>query len=131
MTIIQTFVLFAALSLVITGCSELDKTHAQTSDTVNQQAVTFKTDQWLGTWYGVEGTLLQIAGGEGKYKLTIETLDGPRVLQGIASGDQIQFERDGVKESIHASNGEETGMKWLSDKTNCLTVVIGEGYCRD
>lgn len=30
MTIIQTFVLFAALTLVITGCPERDKTHTQT-----------------------------------------------------------------------------------------------------
>ena len=28
-------------------------------------------------------------------------------------------------------NGVETGMKWLSDKSNCLTVRSGESYCRN
>ena len=26
---------------------------------------------------------------------------------------------------------EITGMKWLAGKTDCLTVRLGEGYCRD
>jgi len=89
------------------------------------------TDKWLGQWNGPEGTLLRITGGMGKYEITIQNLDGPRNFQGSAVGDQIQFERDGVKESIRATNGAETGMKWLSDKSNCLTVRRGEGYCRD
>jgi hypothetical protein len=89
------------------------------------------TDKWLGQWNGPEGTLLRLAGGKGKYEITIQNLDGPRNFQGSAVGDQIQFERDGVKESIRATNGAETGMKWLSDKSNCLTVRHGEGYCRD
>ncbi len=29
------------------------------------------------------------------------------------------------------TNGAETGMKWLSEKANCLTISPGEGYCRD
>jgi hypothetical protein len=53
-------------------------------------------------------------------------LDGPRKFQGSAVDDQIQFERNGVKESIRATNGAGTGMKWLSDKSNCLTVRAGD-----
>jgi hypothetical protein len=34
-------------------------------------------------------------------------------------------------ESIHAGNGEDTGMKWLLDKKNCLIIKYGEGFCRD
>jgi hypothetical protein len=34
-------------------------------------------------------------------------------------------------ESIRATDGPATGMKWLSDKSNCLTIRSGEGYCRD
>lgn len=63
--------------------------------------------------------------------MTISNLDGPRTFQGAAEGSQIVFERDGVKEAIHATNGADTGMKWLNDKANCLTVRVGEGYCRD
>jgi hypothetical protein len=89
------------------------------------------TDRWLGQWNGPEGTFIRIAGGHGKYEITIQNLDGPRTFQGSAAGKQIQFERDGMKESIRATNGAGTGMKWLADKSDCLTVHAGEGYCRD
>ena len=89
------------------------------------------TDQWLGQWNGPEGTFLRLEANDGKYKVTIQNLDGPRRFEGISSGNTIRFERDGIQESIHASNGAETGMKWLSEKSNCLTVRTGEGYCRD
>jgi hypothetical protein len=29
------------------------------------------------------------------------------------------------------ASGAETGMKWLRDKLNCLTIRPDEGYCRD
>ena len=89
------------------------------------------TDQWLGQWTGPEGTFLRLEGGQGKYQITIQDLDGPRTYQGAAAGPQIQFDRNGEKESIRATNGVETGMKWLRDKSNCLTIRPGEGYCRD
>src|SRR6187455_593876 len=88
-------------------------------------------DRWLGQWNGPEGTFLRVAGGSGKYEITIQNLDGPLQFQGRMVDDQIQFERNGVKESIRPTNGAGTGMKWLSDKSNCLTVRPGEGYCRD
>jgi hypothetical protein len=89
------------------------------------------TDAWIGQWTGVEGTFLRIDGGNGEYRITIRNLDGPREFAGRAEGNTIRFERDGVRESLHASNGVETGMKWLTEKTDCLTVRAGEGYCRD
>jgi hypothetical protein len=79
---------------------------------------------------GVEGTSLRLAGGEGSYQVTIRNLDGPRSFQGRAVGDGIAFERDGSKEVIRATNGVGTGMKWLAEKTNCLAVRLGEGWCR-
>ncbi len=89
------------------------------------------TDKWLGQWNGPEGTFLKLEGGKGKYQVTIQNLDGPRTFSGRAADDEIQFERDGVKETIRATNGVETGMKWLAGKTDCLTIKTGEGYCRD
>ncbi len=88
-------------------------------------------EQWRGRWTGPEGTFLQLEGGGGKYEVTIQNLDGPRTFQATAVGERLEFERDGVRESVRASNGAETGMKWLSEKRDCLTVKAGEGYCRD
>ena len=52
--------------------------------------------------------------------------DSPSQLLGI----QRIVEKLG-HETITATDGEATGMKWLLDKQNCLTVRSGEGYCRD
>ena len=89
------------------------------------------TDRWLGQWNGPEGTFLRLDGGKGRYEITIQNLDGPRTYHGSAAGAQVQFERDGTKEIIRATSGAETGMKWLTDKSDCLTIRPGEGYCRD
>lgn len=90
------------------------------------------SDQWIGQWNGPEGTYLSITGEQGHYDVTIRNLDGARTFAGTAAGgDRIEFERDGQTEVLRASNGEQTGMKWLSTKKDCLTVRAGEGYCRD
>ena len=89
------------------------------------------TDKWLGQWNGPEGTFLRLAGGNGNYAIVIQNLDGPQNFQGSAVDGQIQFERNGVKESIRVTNGADTGMKWLAEKSDCLTIRLGEGYCRD
>src|SRR5690606_2166804 len=89
------------------------------------------TEQWLGRWNGPKGTYLEISGTPADYRLTIADLDGPRRFVGRAQGAKIVFVRDGVVETLSASDGEATGMKWLADKPDCLTVRRGEGYCRD
>lgn len=89
------------------------------------------TDDWVGRWNGPEGTYLQIDGGNGSYEVTVKDLDRARSFKGLAVGNRIEFERDGTKESLRATNGKDTGMKWLDGKANCLTVKPGEGYCRD
>lgn len=83
------------------------------------------TQQWLGRWNGPEGTYLDISGTPADYRLTIANLDGPRRFVGRAQGAKIVFVRDGVVERISATDGEATGMKWLLDKQNCLTVRSG------
>ena len=118
----------ALLTILLPGCSDRQAAPAS-PDSVNVPATT--TDRWLGQWNGPEGTFLRIDGGQGKYQVTIQNLDGPRTFQGSAADGQIQFERNGLKESISATSGAQTGMKWLADKPNCLTVRAGEGYCRD
>jgi hypothetical protein len=89
------------------------------------------TDTWLGKWTGPEGTYIDIAGSDGVYTITIADLDGPKEYQGISKENQIIFERNGVSESLQTSDGAGTGMKWLMDKSNCLRVRSGEGWCRE
>jgi len=89
------------------------------------------TDNWIGRWTGPEGTYLEIAGTRGVYQVTIKDLDAARSFAASARTGGIAFTRDGVQQIIRATNGDETGMKWLAGKKDCLTVKPGEGYCRD
>lgn len=86
---------------------------------------------WLGRWNGPEGTFLELAREGQGLRVTIQNLDGPKTYAGAVATDHIEFERDGQVESIRATTGRETGMKWLVDKSQCLTVRTGEGFCRD
>ncbi|MCE3253578.1 MAG: hypothetical protein K0Q67_2598 [Cellvibrio sp.] len=121
--------------LLLTACD--DKKSASTSGTVSSvnkaslPATSSIADTWLGKWNGPEGTFIEIAGGDGKYTINIADLDGPKQYQGTGTGNQITFERNGVTETIQASNGADTGMKWLAEKSDCLRVRLGEGWCRD
>lgn len=87
---------------------------------------------WVGRWPGPEGTYLAIsAEGEG-YRIELADLDAPKVYTGKLEGDAIVFERDGKTESIRATNGTGTGMKYYGDdRTDCLVITEGsEGFCR-
>jgi hypothetical protein len=112
---------FALALALLAGCS----------DPGSSPPASNVTDGWLGRWNGPEGTFLLLEGGNGSYEVTIQNLDGPRVFPAVGEGEQVRFERDGATEFIRATDGAATGMKWLSDKSNCLTVRSGEGYCRD
>ena len=103
------------------------KDSAQTSSASSSIA----TDQWTGKWTGPEGTFLKISGQDGNYDLVIQNLDGPANFKGNSTGSEIQFLRNGKPESIQATNGEGTGMKWLMGKSHCLKIGKSEGYCKD
>ena len=128
----QSLIACVTLALLVTGC-ETQKLGFAPDIAASSSGTTSATvtDKWQGKWRGPEGTFLQFVGSNGKYEVTIQNLDGPRTFRGNAAGDHIKFERDGVKESLSATNGAETGMKWLSEKSSCLTVRAGEGYCKD
>jgi hypothetical protein len=88
-------------------------------------------DQWIGRWNGPEGTYLSVAKhGEG-YALEIADLDGPKTYEARSAGDHLEFERNGKIESLRATDGKQTGMKWLQEKQHCLTISVGDGFCRD
>jgi len=88
-------------------------------------------DAWLGQWHGPEGTFLSISKLGAGYGVTIQSLDGPSKYVGRAVQNHIEFVRNGKTESIRATDGQATGMKWLADKKTCLTINVGEGFCRD
>ena len=116
----------SAFALVAVGCVASDE-----PDAGDAPAATATADGWLGRWNGPEGTFLLLERSGDQYRVTVQNLDGPRTFEAIAVAGGLQFERDGVVESPYATNGADTGMKWLADKSDCLTVRPGEGYCRD
>ena len=77
-----------------------------------------------------DGTYLDIVQDGGGYKVTISNLDGPVTYPAAPAAGGLTFERTGVRETLHPTDGAGTGMKWLADKTRCLTVKPGEGFCR-
>jgi hypothetical protein len=92
------------------------------------------TDDWIGEWRGVEGTMLTIARGDvpGRYRLTMQyTLDDRGSFDGLATEQGIAFARPDGDHVLRSSDGDATGLKWLAGKRDCLTVKQGEGYCRD
>jgi len=119
-----------ALALSLAACGDRD-TAATAAPAPAAPPPAPAIDQWIGQWNGPEGTFVRITGGGGHYDVTIQNLDGPRTFVGTAVGDTIEFERDGKREALEASNGVGTGMKWLADRKDCLRVRVGEGYCRD
>lgn len=90
-------------------------------------------DAHLGRWVGVEGMYLVVAKGAapGRYRLDMQwDLDHKGSFAGRAEGDAIAFDRAGVHERLRPTDGAATGLKYLADKRDCLTVKPGEGYCR-
>ncbi|MDG2535624.1 hypothetical protein P6144_18325 [Sphingomonas sp. HITSZ_GF] len=91
-------------------------------------------DDWIGRWKGVEGTYLTVSKGKdpGMYKLEMQyTLDDKGIFDGKGSSEGISFTRPDGDQTLHPSDGDATGLKWLAGKKDCLTVKAGEGYCRD
>ncbi len=94
-------------------------------------AASAPVDKWVGQWTGPEGTYLLLSKKDDEYIVNVRSLDGVESYEGVSTGDGIQFKRNGIVESIHAGNGEDTGMKWLLDKKDCLIIKAGEGFCRE
>lgn len=89
--------------------------------------------EWPGTWIGVEGTYAKITLKKfGGYSLEMQSdLDTFGTYDGKNSARGIIFNRGGETLLLHAATGDETGLKYLAGKPNCLMVAEGEGYCRD
>jgi len=124
----------AGAALCISGCGgDQEPVAPQSKPAAVDKSVSMPSplDAWLGQWNGPEGTFLSISKLGAGYGVTIQSLDGPSKYVGRAAQDHIEFERKGKTESIRATDGQATGMKWLADKKTCLTIQVGEGFCRD
>jgi len=122
------------MTLVIAGCKDRTQPAAESPSTPTPKAAPIAdtvTDKWLGKWIGPEGTYLVLSKNAEKYVVEINSLDGPATYDAASAGDRIEFQRNGKTEYIHAGNGRDTGMKWLLDKSHCLIIKTGEGFCRD
>lgn len=138
----RTDFLIAILAMTLmAGCQDRDQTASVPTPTVRSSpsatttaalaATDYRTDKWIGRWQGVEGTYLDLFKKGDKYIVTIADLDGPKIYEGVAAGDHIEFQRNSKTESIRATDGKGTGMKWLATEKNCLVVKVGsEGFCR-
>ena len=127
------FLVIAAIA-ALGACSPPQQESAEPAlPSVQPQPETFAADAWLGKWIGVEGNTLDIAsanGAPGLYAITEGTLDGPKTYTGNAEGDGIGFTDGDRRLTLRAGTGDETGLKYLAGKTNCLVSESGRGFCR-
>ncbi|WP_419807633.1 hypothetical protein [Sphingomonas sp.] len=89
---------------------------------------------YAGRWIGVEGMVLDVApaAAADRYRLTMQyDLDHRATVDATREGTTLVFTRDGKRLTLRPTDGAATGLKYLADKKDCLTVVSGEGYCRD
>lgn len=132
----QLLAITVAVPMLLSACNgrnpESPASSPQTAPATTAAPVeTSVVEQWLGQWVGPEGTLLLLTRNSEGYEIKIQSLDGPNTYAGKAVSDHLEFQRNGVLESIHAGTGADTGMKWLAEKKHCLVIRQSEGFCRD
>ncbi len=88
---------------------------------------------WAGKWTGPEGMYATITpGADGKVSLEMQSdLDTKGTYEGTASAEGISFKRGEETLVLKMATGDETGLKYLAGKKDCLMVKSGEGYCRN
>lgn len=140
----------AAALVLLAGCEKAEAPAPAPTDTTTTEvpvetvpsdaaaatdpaAAAHRFASWAGKWTGVEGMYVTITPTEpGKYKLEMQSdLDTKGTYDGEDSEHGIQFARGGEKLSLTRASGDETGLKYLAGKKQCLIVKTGEGYCRD
>lgn len=130
----------AALAGALAACSPSSQDEAGTAEAPAATPIVTPTPAaavpshaaWAGKWIGVEGTFAEITSKPGGgYTLTMQSdLDSLGTYDGTDAAEGIAFERDGKPLLLKAATGDETGLKYLAGKTDCLMVAQGEGYCR-
>jgi hypothetical protein len=97
------------------------------------EAAAGRFSDWEGKWIGPEGMYVDITElSDGRYSLAMQSdLDTFGTYTGRDSDRGIEFDRNGETLTLFRASGDDTGMKWLAGKADCLKVRDGEGYCRD
>ncbi|MFZ5725461.1 MAG: hypothetical protein ACOY4C_03505 [Pseudomonadota bacterium] len=134
----------AAAAILLTGCEKAEApapadtaTETVPVETVPAEeadaAASHRFASWAGKWTGVEGMYATITPAEpGRYRLEMQSdLDTRGSYDGTDSEHGIRFTRGGEDLTLRRASGDETGLKYLAGKTDCLMVKPGEGYCRD
>ena len=122
--------LLLAGAVLVVACSRNTATPAEDAGPAAPVIPAAVLEQWLGTWTGPEGTSLTVSQVDRIFTVRIKDLDRTTSFQATPVADGLQFERRGTFETLRATDGAGTGMKWLAEKQECLTVRAGEGYCR-
>ena len=106
---------------------------AEGAEATDPATASHRFESWAGKWTGVEGMYATITPTEpGKYKLEMQSdLDTKGTYDGEDSEHGIKFKRGSEELSLRRGSGDETGLKYLAGKKECLIVKSGEGYCRD
>lgn len=118
-----------------TNAVEVDVVPVDESAAAGETPAVAAPDSWAGRWTGPEGLFLIVETGAspGTYDLVLKgdlDSEGDR-FTGTAEGETIVFTRNGARETIRKASGDETGLKWLAGKTDCVMIKPGEGFCRD
>lgn len=132
----------ALVSVSLLGaCKKVDET--QTTETTTPDPTTTMPAEttpavvdvaaWAGKWTGPEGMYTTITpSADGKISLEMQSdLDTKGTYEGTATADGISFRRGDEALLLKMATGDETGLKYLAGKKDCLMVKSGEGYCRD
>lgn len=128
---------FAGLIAACTPAAQNDTAADESTSTSTAAAATEVASAshtgWAGKWIGVEGMFVEITPTEtGSYLLTMQSdLDTVGSYIGKDAEGGIAFERGGQPLLLKAATGDQTGLKYLAGKKDCLMVAEGEGYCRD
>lgn len=141
MNLVAPIALGCAVALSLAGCSRQPSPNAVAVAPTGMPAPAATSapapapaaDRLLGRWTGVEGMYLVVGKGDAPGRYTLEMqwdLDHKGSFAGTAQGDTIGFDRAGRRETLRPTAGAATGLKYLAEKTECLTVRDGEGYCR-
>ena len=90
---------------------------------------------FAGDWFGPEGLFVNVElSTPGQYTLTLAgDLDAPQdgeEFQGRDAAGGISFVRDSEELLLKRATGDETGLKYLQGKQDCLMIQQGEGFCR-
>ncbi|HMO75917.1 MAG TPA: hypothetical protein PKD48_11305 [Sphingopyxis sp.] len=136
----------AATALLLTGCEKaeapapvemtevpVETVPDESADAVDPATAPHRFASLAGRWTGVEGMYVVVTtAAPGKYRLEMQSdLDTKGTYDGADGEHGIRFTRGGEQLTLRRGNGDETGLKHLAGKQDCLVVKDGEGYCRD